>query len=309
MTASATQPLEIVIIGAGMSGLFMGHALQERGMPFTLYEKAEEVGGTWRDNTYPGLHVDVITRSYEFPFARSRSWSRRYAPGSEIRDYLRRLASDFRLTEHIVFGTEVTEAVWTEGRWRLGLSNGGVRWADVVYCGTGFLHIPLTPDFPGKDSFQGPAFHTARWDHSVDLTGKRIGVVGTGSSGLQVVSEFGRRGHDVTHFCRTPQWVQVKENPKIGLVERLLLGIPALGRYWDRKMAKLKVETDGSENWRLRSGPEREDMTKRFLATLAEEVPDPGLRARLTPDYALGCKRVPKSPDYYRVIQEPNVHM
>jgi cation diffusion facilitator CzcD-associated flavoprotein CzcO len=306
---SASEPLEIVIIGAGMSGLFMGHTLDEAGLPYTIYEKAGEVGGTWRDNTYPGLHVDVITRSYEFPFARSSKWSRRYAPGSEIQAYLRKLAEDFRITERTVFNTEVTEAVWTDGRWRLTFADGEVRWAEVVFAGTGFLRIPVIPQFPGRDSFAGSAFHSARWDHSVDLAGKRIGVVGTGSSGLQIVSELGARGHDVTHFCRTPQWVQVKENPKISRLEQLLLEIPSLGRFWDRKMARLKVKTDGSENWRLRPGPEREEMTKRFLADLEREVPDPELRAKLTPNYALGCKRVPKSPNYYRVIQQPNVHM
>lgn len=307
--AAAARPLEIAVIGAGMSGLFLGYQLMQAGRPFTIYEKAHEVGGTWRDNTYPGLHVDVVTRSYEFPFFRSRSWSRRYAPGTEIRAYLKKLAKDLDIERHIVFGTDITAATWEDGQWRLTTADGRDIRADVVYAGTGFLREPMLPKLEGRDTFEGPAFHSARWDHSVDLQGKRIGVIGTGSSGLQIVSELGRQGHDVTHFCRTPQWVQVKKNPRISVVEKLLLGFPSLGGYWDKRMAKVKVKTDGSENWRLRPGPEREEMTKRFLATLEEEVKDPELRAKLTPDYALGCKRVPKSPDYYRIIQQPNVQI
>jgi cation diffusion facilitator CzcD-associated flavoprotein CzcO len=311
VTASeaGVRPLEIAIIGAGMSGLYMGYRLKSVGIPFTIYEKAGEVGGTWRDNTYPGLHVDVATRSYEFPFARSRTWSRRYAPGTEIRDYLRKLSVNLDLVRHVVFNTEITDAVYADGGWTLTTSAGESRRVDVIYCGTGFLRVPSIPDIPGRDTFTGSSFHSSRWDHSVDLTGKRVGVIGTGSSGLQIVTELGKRGHDVTHFCRTPQWIQVKENPRIGWIERVLLGVPALGRYWDQQMAKLKVKTDGSENWRLRPGPEREEMTRRFLATMEAEVPDPALRAKLTPSYQLGCKRVPKSPDYYRVIQQPNVRM
>ena len=305
---ATNRQLKIAVIGAGMSGLFLGYQLMQAGRPFTIYEKANEVGGTWRDNTYPGLHVDVITRGYEFPFARSRKWSRRYAPGTEIRSYLAKVSKDLGIERHIVFGTEITEAIYDLEGWTLTTSTGQKIRADVVFAGTGFLREPLIPDIEGRDTFAGPAFHSARWDHSVDLRDQRIGVIGTGSSGLQIVSELGKRGHDVTHFTRTPQWVQVKENPKIGILEKVLLGVPSLGRYWDRRMAKLKVKTDGSENWRLRPGPEREEMTRRFLATLEEEVKDPVLRAKLTPDYQLGCKRVPKSPDYYRVIQQPNVH-
>lgn len=290
-----------------MSGLFLGHKLNQAGKKFTIFEKGHEVGGTWRENTYPGLHVDVITRSYEFPFARSRHWSRRYAAGSEVRSYLNDVARRCDLERHIHFGVEISSAVFEDGRWTLTSTDGDSRRVDVVYAGTGFLHRPVTPDMPGRDSFAGPAFHSARWDHSVDLKGKRIGVIGTGSSGIQIVSELGQRGHDVTHFMRTPQWIQVKENPSISRLEKFLLGFPALSRYWDQRMRKLKIKTDGTENWKLTPGPERDEMTRRFLKVLEEQVPDPELRAKLTPTYQLGCKRIPKSPAYYKVIQQDNV--
>jgi cation diffusion facilitator CzcD-associated flavoprotein CzcO len=301
------RKLDIAIIGAGMSGLFIGHKLKQAGKSFTIFEKGDEVGGTWRENTYPGLHVDVITRSYEFPFARSRHWSRRYAPGSEVRSYLNDVAERCDLLRHIRFGTELISVLWENGRWNLTSKDGATFSADVVYAGTGFLHRPVTPEIPGMETFARPAFHSARWDHSVDLDGRRIGVIGTGSSGIQIVSELGKRGHMVEHFMRTPQWIQVKENPSISRTEKALLAVPFLSRYWDDRMRKLKIRTDGTENWKLEPGPERDEMTRRFLKVLEDQVKDPVLREKLTPSYQLGCKRIPKSPDYYRVIQQDNV--
>ena len=195
--------LDIAIIGAGMSGLLLAYRLKSRGFAFTIYEKADEVGGTWRENTYPGLHVDVVTRAYEFSFARRWTWSRRYAPGSEIRIYLRDVAVKLGLAEHVRFGQEITDARFEDGAWTLATRQGDRYRHDVVFAATGFLHRPVTPDIPGRDTFAGPAFHSARWDHAVDLAGKHIGVIGTGSSGIQIVSELGKRGHQVTQFIRS----------------------------------------------------------------------------------------------------------
>jgi cation diffusion facilitator CzcD-associated flavoprotein CzcO len=298
----------VAVIGAGVSGIYLAESLRRYGIDFTIFEKADEIGGTWRDNTYPGLHVDVITRSYEFPFARNRTWSKRYAPGSEIQQYLLRVANELGIRERIRFGTEIVSADYEEGTWSLLTSDGEQHSADAVVSATGFLRDPLVPRMEGLEDFAGPVFHSAAWDHSVDLTGKRIGVVGTGSSGIQIVTELGKRGHDVTHFMRTPQWIQVKPNPTIRAYERFLLRFPVLGRYWDWRMRRLKIRDDGSENWRLEPGPERDEITRRFLEVLEQEVPDPELRAQLTPDYQVGCKRIPKSPDFYRVIQQDNVH-
>ncbi len=303
------RPLDIVIIGAGMSGLFLGHKLRSTGRSFTILEKGDEVGGTWRDNTYPGLHVDVITRSYEFAFARSRHWSKRYSPGHEVRSYLNDVARRCDLERSITFGVEVASTVWEDGRWTVTSTDGRVWHADVVFTATGFLHHPSVPNIPGKNSFTGPAFHSARWDHSVDLKGKRVGVIGTGSSGIQIVSALGQQGIEVTQFLRNPHWIQVKENPAITPLEKVLLGVPFLSRFWDWRMRRLKVRTDGPEGWKLQPGPERDEMTERFLKVLEQEIPDPDLRARLTPTDALGCKRIPKSPDYYRSVQLPNVHL
>lgn len=299
--------MKVGIIGAGMSGLFLAHHLAEAGIDYEIFEKRSGVGGTWFDNTYPGLHVDVITRSYEFPFARKNYWSKRYAPGSEISRYLTDFAREEGIVRNVRFNTEVRAATWENGAWTLGLSDGSTEVVDVVVAATGFLHLPTRPSFPGTDTFAGPSFHSAEWDHDVDLDGKRIGVVGTGSSGIQIVSELGKRGHQVTHFIRTPQWIQIRQNKKISLIERVLLRVPALAGYWDRRIMKLRVATEGTENWRLVPGPERVAQTQRFYDELAEAVPDPVLRAKLTPNDPPGCKRIPKSPDYYQVIQQPNV--
>ncbi len=299
--------MRVGIIGAGMSGLFLAHHLAEAGIDYTIFEKRDGVGGTWHDNTYPGLHVDVITRSYEFPFARKHYWSKRYAPGSEIKRYLEDFARDFGVIPQIRFGTEVRVATWEDDAWVLTLHDGTSEVFDVVVAATGFLHVPKRPTFPGIENFAGRSWHSSEWDHTVDLEGKRIGVVGTGSSGIQIVSELGKRGHDVKHFIRTPQWIQIRENRKISALERLLLRVPALAGYWDRRIVRLRVATEGSETWRLVPGSDRDRQTQRFYDEIAAAVPDPVLRERLTPKDPPGCKRIPKSPDYYQVVQQPNV--
>lgn len=299
--------MRVGIIGAGMSGLFLAHHLAEAGIEYQIFEKRDGVGGTWFDNTYPGLHVDVITRSYEFPFARKNYWSKRYAPGSEIRRYLTEFAREEGIVRRVRFNTEVRQAVWENGAWTLLLPDLSTEVFDVVVAATGFLHVPKRPTFPGVEEFEGHSWHSSEWDHDVDLRGKRVGVVGTGSSGIQIVSELGKRGHDVKHFIRTPQWIQIRQNKKISALERLLLRVPALAGFWDRRIAKLRVATEGSETWRLVPGAERTVQTQRFYDELAEAVPDPELRQKLTPKDPPGCKRIPKSPDYYQVVQRPNV--
>lgn len=315
MTAadSAVRPgrrFRVAVIGAGVSGLYMAERLKDTDFDFVIYEKASELGGTWRDNTYPGLHVDVVSRSYEFPFQRNPDWSRRYAPGPEIQRYLLDVAATRGLRDRITFNTEVTGCRFTDARWELTLSDGTSEAFDAVVCATGVLRVPLIPALPGLDTFAGAAFHSSRWDHLAPLAGRRVGVVGMGSSGIQIVSQLGKEGVDVTHFIRTPQWIQVKANPAISWLERFLLRrSERFGRVWDRYLWRLRVKADGSERWRLEPGPERDAIAARFQQRLEQEIPDPALRQALTPEDPVGCKRVPKSPDYYQVVQRPNVHL
>ncbi|HEX3515928.1 MAG TPA: NAD(P)/FAD-dependent oxidoreductase, partial [Trebonia sp.] len=304
------QPLNVAIVGAGMSGLFLGYHLKKAGLRFTIYEKRAGAGGTWDTNTYPGLHVDVLTRNYEFPFARSFHWSKRYAPGSEVRWYLANFAKAQGLLPHITFNTEVASAEWEDGAWTVTLADGSAEVFDIVVAASGFLRAPRRPAVPGVETFAGKSFHSSEWDHSIDLSDKKIryGVVGTGSSGVQIVSTLGQTGHDVTHFIRTPQWMQVKANPKYTLMEKAILRIPALARRYDQKTAALRVKSDGNETWRLVPGPDREEMNRRFMKMLEDEIPDPELRAKFTPAEPPGVKRIAKTPNYYRVVQQDNVH-
>lgn len=304
------RPLRVGVIGAGMSGLFLGYHLKQAGLDFTIYEKRAAAGGTWDANTYPGLHVDVLTRNYEFPFARSFHWSKRYAPGSEVRSYLQNFARTRGLLPRIQFGVEVVSAVWDDGEWQVALSDGTTAGFDIVVAATGFLREPTVPSIPGMDTFRGKAFHSSRWDHSIDLTDRsvRYGVVGTGSSGVQITSALGKLGNEVTHLVRTPQWMQVKDNPPYSLWERIQLRVPRLAARYDKRMAALRVKTDGNETWRLVPGPDREEMKRRFLKMLEDEIPDVELRAKFIPSEPLGVKRIAKTPDYYRVVQQPNVH-
>ncbi|WP_067673070.1 flavin-containing monooxygenase [Nocardia miyunensis] len=304
------QPLRVAVVGAGMSGLFLGYHLKQAGLDFTIYEKRDAAGGTWDTNTYPGLHVDVLTRNYEFPFARSFHWTKRYAPGSEVRSYLQGFARNQDLLPHIRFGSEVEAAVWEDGAWQVTLADGSAATFDIVVAASGFLRMPSVPKVPGAETFRGRAFHSSQWDHSIDLSDRslRYGVVGTGSSGVQITSALGKLGNEVTHFIRTPQWMQVKDNPPYSLWERIQLRIPRLAARYDKRMAAQRVRTDGNETWRLVPGPDREEMKRRFLKMLHDEIPDPELRAKFTPTEPLGVKRIAKTPDYYRVVQQPNVH-
>src|SRR5262245_19466637 len=182
----ADREFRVVVAGAGVSGLFMAETLKRARIDFTVYEKAAEVGGTWRDNTFPGLFVDVLSRQYEFPFQPNYGWSRKYAPAEEIFAYVKKVARDRGLHQFIRFNEEITAARFTDGRWRVETAAGRVDAADVLVCATGFLHRPRFPEISGRDSFLGPSFHSAHWDHSVPYDGKRWGVIGSGASGVQI---------------------------------------------------------------------------------------------------------------------------
>jgi cation diffusion facilitator CzcD-associated flavoprotein CzcO len=171
----AGRRFRVVVAGAGVSGLFMTETLKRARIDFAVYEKADEVGGTWRDNTFPGLFVDVLSRQYEFPFQPNYDWSRKYAPATEIWAYIKKVAGDRGLTKFIRFNEEIVAARFTDGCWHLETARGNFDVADVFVCATGFLHKPLFPDIAGRESFAGSSFHSSRWDHTVPYAGKRWG--------------------------------------------------------------------------------------------------------------------------------------
>ena len=300
------RDFRVIVVGAGVSGLFMAEKLKQAKIDFTVYEKADEVGGTWRDNTYPGLYVDVLSRQYEFPFQPNYDWSRKYAPAPEIQDYIRKVADDRGLRRFIRFNEEITAARFTDGRWHVRTARGMSDVADVFVVATGFLSKPIYPDIEGRDSFAGPAFHSARWDHGVPHKGKRWGVIGAGCSGIQITEALAWEGVDVTQFIRRPQWIHIRENPRTSWWHRMWLRLPFAYRHEQRKLWQA---INVGDRWRLQPGPEREAMQRQYAAYL-DAVRDPELKRKLTPQYHLGCTRIPKSDqNYYEAVQLPNVHI
>jgi cation diffusion facilitator CzcD-associated flavoprotein CzcO len=301
--------LRVAIIGAGMSGLCAAHRLRRAGIDeIVLFEKASEVGGTWRENTYPGLTCDVPSRFYSYSFAPNPDWSSAYAPGPEIQAYFTGMADELGLRPLIRFGAEVVAARWEEGRWRLRTRDGAEEAADVLVSATGVLHHPRFPDIPGIESFDGAAFHSARWDHSVPLAGLRIGVVGTGSTGVQIVSELADTAGRLLVFQRTAQWILPVGNRRYSRLTRWVFRrYPALNRLAYRAYQRqLEVVLGGATT---APGWQRSLIGAACRANLRFGVRDPHLRRRLTPDYQPMCKRLVMSARFYPAMRRPGVEL
>lgn len=302
--------LETCIIGAGMSGLAMGIRLKKAGRPFRILEKATSVGGTWRENTYPGLTCDVPSFFYSYSFEPNPDWTHRFSPGPEIRAYFERVAEKYGLLEHITFGVDVDEARFEDGGWVIETSTdegrGASVRADVLVDATGPLHIKNVPPIPGLDSFEGTMFHSAAWDHDVELRGKRIGVVGNGSTGVQMMQPLSEVASRLTMFQRTPQWIFPIGNKTYSDAERKWTRrLPILGwltrQFYKRvfDQASVGVTRDGYWRERMQQG------CRDYLAS----VEDPELRRKLTPDYEPGCKRLILSRSFYPTLAKEHVDL
>jgi cation diffusion facilitator CzcD-associated flavoprotein CzcO len=311
MTQDSTSALGVIVIGAGMSGLAAAQKLVERGYSPTVLEKAHEVGGTWRDNRYPGLYVDIPVGLYQMLFAPKYDWSHAYAPGSEIQDYLAGLWDRLDLRRHVTFGVEIEAAVWADGKWTLYATDGRVWSADAVVAATGFLHRKRLPRISGMETFGGRSFHSSEWPENLDVTGKRVAVIGSGSSGIQLVCSLSDLDCQVVQYVRTPQWIESVDNPRASRWARTLGRLsPRLGRrLTQRLMAGVHQDPRLSDPyWKLEPGPKRVAAQQALREDLAA-ITDPVLRASLTPDFPPGCKRIPKSPWYYQAVQRPNVRI
>lgn len=309
-TGPAERPLRFAIIGAGVSGLLSAIKLREAGFDdFTIYEKADRPGGTWRENTYPGIACDVPSHMYRFSFEPNPEWTHRYSPGAEIQTYLEGVAKKYGLEERICYGRELARCEFGEGRWHLEMHDGSTDHVDVVVAATGVLHHPNVPEFEGTESFEGALFHSARWDHDIPLDGRRIGVVGTGSSGVQIVAALASRVAKLCLFQRTAQWIMPQDNPAYGEEEK------ARFREHPELMDQIYRETsqlfeDNFANAVAEVGsPQIQILTELTLANLENSVKDPELRERLRPDYQAACKRLVISPDFYEAIQHPNAEL
>lgn len=299
----------VAVIGAGMSGLCMGAKLRHHGLhDFTIHEKAGEVGGTWRENRYPGLTCDVPSRFYSYSFAPNPGWSHAFAPGGEIQEYFKDFADDLGLRSHIRFGSEVTSAEWHDGRWHLRTRDGNEDEADVLVCATGVLHHPQTPEIPGLDSFAGDVFHSARWDESARLDGRRVALVGTGSTGAQIVTAIAGGPSRLMVFQRTAQWIlPVANRPYSALIRGALTRIPRLNRLAYRSYQAVLEAILGVAV--IRDGWQRRAIAALCRANLRFAVRDSELRRRLTPDYEPMCKRLIMSAGFYPAMQKRCVEL
>jgi cation diffusion facilitator CzcD-associated flavoprotein CzcO len=298
---------KIAIIGAGFGGLCMAIQLEKAGIrSYTIFEKGDNVGGTWRDNTYPGAGCDIPSHLYSFSFERYSSWTRRYPGQREILGYLERCADSYGLRPRIRLNTAVVAATFEEspGKWRISTAAGDELF-DVVVSAVGQLNRPRLPDISETSTFNGPAFHSARWDHSCDLAGRRVAVIGSGSSAAQLIPKVAEVADHLDVFQRTPNWVIPKPDAVFGSgAQSALHHVPFLQRAyreWIYRYAESAFYPALAGGWS--SGLLRE----RALRHLREQVPDPSLRARLTPDYPIGCKRVIIDSGFYPALSRPNV--
>jgi cation diffusion facilitator CzcD-associated flavoprotein CzcO len=297
----------VIVVGTGFSGLGMAIQLKKAGIDFVVLEKAQDVGGTWRDNSYPGCACDIQSHMYSFSFEQNPHWTRSFPSQPEIWNYLRTVSDRYGLREHIRFGQEMTGARWDEDDkvWRVRTGSGEEFTAQFLVNGVGALHIPNVPKLPGIERFQGPAFHSATWDHDVDLRGKRVAVVGTGASAIQFVPRIAPEVEQLHLFQRTAPWVLPKPDyPMPRWVRTLFRFVPGTQRlYRDALYWLLEVRAIGF-NGHPRLLRAAEQIAKRHIG---KHVEDPALRARLIPDYRMGCKRVLVSNDYYPALNRANV--
>jgi cation diffusion facilitator CzcD-associated flavoprotein CzcO len=294
----------VVIVGAGMSGVLMGIMLKRAGVEtFEIFEKGPAIGGTWRDNTYPGLACDVPAYMYTYKFEPNTDWSHRFARGPEIQQYFEGVYAKYGLEKYVRCSKEVLSSVYEDGAWTVTTKDGQTTRADIVISAAGILHHPSHPEIEGLETFQGPRFHSARWDHGVDLKDKRVGIIGTGSTAAQIVSALAGKVRKLSLFQRTAQWIHPQYDTGYSeWSKRLLRRLPWLASLFHRlysfffgiTFARVAVNDPkimGPVGWNCR----------RMLAT----VKDPELRRKLTPNYSPGCKRLIFADDFYTAIQHP----
>ena len=299
------KTLDTLIVGAGISGIGAAIKLMEEGIyNFQIVEKHNDVGGTWRDNTYPGCECDVPSALYSYSFEPNPNWSRVFAGQAEIQEYVKGVAEKYKVLPRISFGTAVEEMRWQEDQrcWQVKTNKGEYLANKVISC-TGYLHEPIIPNIPGLKKFKGDVFHSSQWNHDCDLQGKRIAVIGTGASAIQFVPEIQPQVKELHIFQRTPQWILPKANFSVSALAQALLKAP-LAHKGFRGMLYSQMETFGLG---FRHPAILKQLQKVATAHINSKIQDPELRAKVTPDYTLGCKRVLLSNNYYSALTQNNV--
>ncbi|MFF0637628.1 flavin-containing monooxygenase [Nocardia sp. NPDC004151] len=301
---------QIIIVGAGFSGIGTAIALRKAGFDdFVMIDEADGPGGTWHWNTYPGIAVDIPSFSYQYSFEKQNSWSRVYAPGRELKAYAERCVQKYGLRPRIRFGTTIERADFDDDLhlWRLRTSDGDELTCRFLIGATGVLTRPKLPDIAGAERFRGVTMHTARWDHDIDLRGKRVGIIGTGASAIQIIPEIAPRVSELVVFQRTPIWCLPRPDAPMPPVARALMRLPG-GQFVTRWISQAFVELTfplSAHYYKVLPIVKLGERTG--LAHLRDQVRDPEIRAKLTPDYALGCKRPSFSNDYLKTFNRENV--
>lgn len=302
----------IAVVGAGMGGLCAAIKAREAGHEVLLYEHADSVGGTWRANRYPGVACDVPAILYQFSFAPNPHWSHHYARGPEIHAYAQSLVDQFALADSLHLNEGVTRAVWDDAtqQWAIETENGTREHVDVLVPALGQLSRPQLPDIAGLGSFAGVAFHAAEWPDGIDLAGKRVGVVGSAASAVQFIPEVAKVAAHLTVFQRTPNWVVPRRDIAVSAESKALMAtnIDVAMKLGGAQRAMIFDNADTFFWQAFKWTPEgRAAFTRTALDHLAEQVPDAALRAKLTPDYPIGCKRILITDDFYPALMRDNV--
>ncbi|MBT8131559.1 MAG: NAD(P)/FAD-dependent oxidoreductase [Gammaproteobacteria bacterium] len=299
--------LSIAIIGGGLGGLCMAIKLKQAGYhKFTIFEKADRLGGTWRDNTYPGVSCDVPSHLYSYSFELNPDWSHAYAPGWEIQQYTQHCVSNYDIGPHVKVNSEVVSCRYDNGRWAIQTADGKVHRVSVLISAMGGLHIPKLPDIRGRESFAGTAFHSARWQDT-DLQGKRVAIIGSAASAVQIVPQIAGTVAHLSVFQRTPSWIIPRKDRAIsGPFKWLLRSVPGAGRLY--RWMLFGIAELRWPSFRRRSVANR--LGKWLgIAHLHRQVKDQALRDSLTPDYPIGCKRILRSDDFYPALTRDNVNL
>jgi len=307
----AVEKHEVVIVGAGFSGIGMAARLRSMGMEdFVVLDRGNDLGGTWRDNSYPGCACDVPSNLYSYSFALNPEWSRSFPSQSEIWDYIRACVDRFDVGARLRFGREVNEARWDEeaGRWTVRTASGHEYAAPVLVWATGSLSEPTVPDFPGLSDFRGKVFHSAHWEHGFDLTGKRVCVVGTGASAIQFVPQIAAGVEHLYLHQRTPPWIFPRNDRPVSRLRRVLYrGVPATQRL---SRLRIYMTFEFLLSVFIGGGERRKAVVKKLARDhLHAQVADATLREKLTPHYEVGCKRILLSDDFYPSLTRPNVEV
>jgi cation diffusion facilitator CzcD-associated flavoprotein CzcO len=303
-----TRPLRIVIIGAGFSGIGLGIRLRQSGFDaFTIIDKGQRPGGTWRDNSYPGCVCDSPAFQYCYSFEQKRDWAKKWASHIEIRQYLEHCVQKYDLGPHIRFGVEVERATFDKqlGQWRVQSTSGEQFTAEVLISSVGQLNRPHTPVFPGQADFTGESFHSSQWNHEADLAGRRVAVIGTGASAVQLAPEIAPVVAQLTMFQRTANWIESRGDRAFTERERARFD---RSRLWSRLYRwRLWWQNEFRHPWLHRSRFVRELFGRRAEAAMRASIENPALQQRLVPAYAFGAKRVLLSDNFYATLNRPNV--